>query len=77
MKPLAGRTVLVTRPADQSVELVRRLRALGATALVAPTIEIGPIRSATLTRALRELSAGDSRGSRSPAAPRWMYWHHG
>ena len=58
MKPLAGRTVLVTRPADQSVELVRRLRALGATALVAPTIEIGPIRSATLTRALRELSAG-------------------
>jgi len=31
---------------------------MGATALVAPTIEIGPIRSATLTRALRELSAG-------------------
>ena len=58
MKPLAGRTVLVTRPADQSVELVRRLQALGATALVAPTIEIGPIRSATLNRALRELSAG-------------------
>ena len=58
MKPLAGHTVLVTRPADQSVELVRRLRALGATALVAPTIEIGPIRSATLTLALRELSTG-------------------
>ena len=58
MKPLAGRTVLVTRPADQSVELVQRLRALGATALVAPTIEIGRIRSATLTRALGELSAG-------------------
>ena len=36
MKPLAGRTVLVTRPADQSVELVRRLRRLGATAIVAP-----------------------------------------
>lgn len=58
MKPLAGRTVLVTRPADQSVELIRRLRTLGATGLVAPAIEIGPIRSATLTRALRELSAG-------------------
>jgi uroporphyrinogen III methyltransferase/synthase len=58
MKPLAGRTVLVTRPADQSVELVRRLRGLGAVAIVAPTIEIAPVRSAALTRALRDLSAG-------------------
>jgi uroporphyrinogen-III synthase len=58
MKPLAGRTVLVTRPADQSVELVRRLRGLGATAIVAPTIEIAQARSAALTRALRDLSAG-------------------
>ena len=58
MKPLAGRTVLVTRPADQSVELVRRLRRLGATAIVAPAIEIGPARSAALTAALRDLSAG-------------------
>jgi uroporphyrinogen-III synthase len=58
MKPLAGRTVLVTRPADQSVELVHRLRRLGAAAIVAPTIEIMPLRSAALTRALRDLSAG-------------------
>lgn len=58
MKPLAGRTVLVTRPADQSLELVRGIRALGAAAIVAPTIEIAPIRSAALTRSLRELSAG-------------------
>lgn len=58
MKPLAGRTVLVTRPADQSVELVRRLRGLGAKAIVAPTIEIAPLRSAALTRALHDLSAG-------------------
>lgn len=58
MKPLAGRTVLVTRPADQSVELVRRLRGLGAKAIVAPTIEIAPVRSAALTRALHDLSAG-------------------
>ena len=58
MKPLAGRTVLVTRPADQSVELVRRLRRLGATAIVAPTIEIVPARSAPLTAALHDLSAG-------------------
>jgi uroporphyrinogen-III synthase len=58
MRPLAGRTVLVTRPADQSVELVRRLRGLGAKAIVAPTIEIAPVRSAALTRALHDLSAG-------------------
>jgi uroporphyrinogen-III synthase len=58
MKPLAGRTVLVTRPADQSVEVVRRLRRLGAAVIVAPTIEIAPVRSAALTRALRDLSEG-------------------
>lgn len=58
MKPLAGRTVLVTRPADQSLELVRRLRRLGATSIVAPTIEIVPGRSAALTAALHDLSAG-------------------
>lgn len=58
MKPLAGRTVMVTRPADQSVELVRRLRGLGAAAIVAPTIGIAPMRSAALTAALRDLSAG-------------------
>lgn len=58
MKPLAGRTVLVTRPADQSVELVRRLRRLGAAAIVAPAIEIAPARSAALTRALHDLSEG-------------------
>jgi uroporphyrinogen-III synthase len=58
MRPLAGKTVLVTRPADQSAELIRRLRGLGASAIVAPTIEIAPARSAALTSALRDLSAG-------------------
>ena len=58
MKALAGRTVLVTRPADQSLELVRRLGRIGAASIVAPTIEIVPARSATLTAALRDLSAG-------------------
>jgi uroporphyrinogen-III synthase len=58
MRPLSGRTVLVTRPADQSVELVRRLRGLGAASIVAPAIEIAPARSTALTRALRDLSAG-------------------
>jgi uroporphyrinogen-III synthase len=60
-KPLAGRTVLVTRPADQSVELVKLLDRLGARPIVAPAIEIGPARSAALTRALRELASGEYR----------------
>jgi uroporphyrinogen-III synthase len=57
--PLAGRTVLVTRPADQSVGLVKLLDHLGARSIVAPAIEIVPARSAALTAALRELAAGE------------------
>jgi uroporphyrinogen-III synthase len=57
-KPLSGRLVVVTRPADQSAELVRRLRRAGADPLVAPAIEIVAARSAALTRALRDLEAG-------------------
>ena len=64
VRPLAGRTVLVTRPADQSVELVRACAPRGAGAIVAPAIEIGPLRSAALTRALRDLRRVGSRGSR-------------
>jgi uroporphyrinogen-III synthase len=51
--------VLVTRPADQSATLASALRRLGADAIVAPAIEIVPARSAALTRALRDLEAGD------------------
>lgn len=58
-KPLTGRTVLVTRPADQSMALVKLLDRLGARSIVAPSIEITPVRSASLTRALRELAAGE------------------
>jgi uroporphyrinogen-III synthase len=60
-KPLAGRTVLVTRPADQSLALVKLLDRLGARSIVAPAIEIAPARSAALTRALRELASGEFR----------------
>lgn len=58
MKLLAGRTVLVTRPPDQSAELVRLLRRAGATPLVAPAIQIVAARSAELSRALRDLVEG-------------------
>jgi uroporphyrinogen-III synthase len=58
-RPLAGRTVLVTRPADQSATLVKLLDRLGARSIVAPAIEIVPARSAALTAALRDLAGGE------------------
>src|SRR2546426_10455263 len=57
-RPLAGRVVLVTRPAEQSAALGTLLRKRGATAILAPSIEIVPARSARLTRALKELGDG-------------------
>jgi uroporphyrinogen-III synthase len=58
-RPLAGRTIVVTRPLDEADALARPLRGLGARVIVAPAIEIVPARSAALTRALRELSSGE------------------
>jgi uroporphyrinogen-III synthase len=56
--PLAGRTVLVTRPADRARRLVKQLDELGARPIMAPTIELRPARSAALTAALKDLAAG-------------------
>ncbi len=58
-RTLEGKTILVTRPADQSAALVAALKRRGATAIVAPAIELVPIRSAALTRALAQLAAGE------------------
>jgi uroporphyrinogen-III synthase len=57
-RTLAGRTIVVTRPAEQAEPLVQALERLGARVLVAPTIRIVPARSAALTSALKELAAG-------------------
>ena len=58
IRPLAGRTIIVTRPADQSAALVMPLERRGARVIVAPVIELVPARSAALTRALNDLAAG-------------------
>ena len=58
MKPLAGRTVVVTRPLPEAEALARLLERRGATAIVAPAIELVPVRTAALTRALGELADG-------------------
>ncbi|MGH2640915.1 MAG: uroporphyrinogen-III synthase [Actinomycetota bacterium] len=57
-RTLAGRTILVTRPAEQAEQLVRALERRGARVLVAPTIRIVPARSAALTAAMKDLTAG-------------------
>ncbi|TMK33863.1 MAG: uroporphyrinogen-III synthase [Actinobacteria bacterium] len=56
--PLAGRTILVTRPAERSARLVKLLDQRGARAIVAPTIALRPARSAALSAALRDLAGG-------------------
>lgn len=40
--PLAGRSVLVTRPAEQATEMADQIRQLGGQPIVAPAIEVSP-----------------------------------
>jgi uroporphyrinogen-III synthase len=59
VKPLAGRTVVVTRPRPEADELAHLLERRGARTIVAPAIELTPVRSAALTKALAGLADGD------------------
>jgi len=55
---LSGRVVLVTRPPEQSEELTRILRVLGATVVSMPAIELAPAPRGPLDTAAKELAAG-------------------
>ena len=58
--PLVGKRILVTRAPHQASELAERLRALGATPILIPTIEIGPPASyAALDAAIAALADFD------------------
>jgi uroporphyrinogen-III synthase len=57
-RTLTGRTIVVTRPANQSASLVKLLDQRGAHTIIAPAIEIVPARTAALTQALKDLGAG-------------------
>jgi uroporphyrinogen-III synthase len=60
--PLAGRQVLVTRPAHQSTGLCERIEALGGRAIIAPTIATGPGDAAAMADAVRGLADGRFAG---------------
>ncbi|MEP6759471.1 MAG: uroporphyrinogen-III synthase [Actinomycetota bacterium] len=55
---LAGRTIVITRPVERAERLVNQLDQRGARVLVAPAIQLRPVRSATLATALDDLAAG-------------------
>jgi uroporphyrinogen-III synthase len=56
--PLRDKTILVTRPADRAARLVNVLDQRHAHPIVAPSIELEPVRSAALSRALGDLARG-------------------
>ncbi len=57
---LAGRCILVTRPADEAGSLAERLRSLGARVIEAPAIVIEPLQDfSEMDRAVRQLAGGE------------------
>ena len=59
-RPLAGRRVVVTRPAGQARELVQRLTALGAHVVELPLTRIEPVvEPAQIDAALAQIAAYD------------------
>lgn len=73
-KPLRGITVIVTRPREQSGDLIRGLVEAGGRAIAAPSIRIAsPASYAGLDRALRRLRNFDALVFTSQNAVRWFF----
>ena len=66
--PLAGRCILVTRPAAQSTALAQGIRDAGGAAWVFPAIEIHPVSDAALARQIDHLDEFDAAIFISPNA---------
>ncbi len=58
-QPLAGRTVLITRPAHQAAALAQRVAAAAGTAFVFPALGIEPVAADRLAQALAYLATAD------------------
>ena len=58
-RALAGRTVLVTRPAHQAAALVRTIQSAGGEAFVFPALEIEAVPAADLSVSLAQLVTAD------------------
>lgn len=70
-RPLAGRTVLVTRPTEQSVALAGAIRAAGGEAVVFPALAIEAVPATELTAQAATLDAADCVIFISPNAARF------
>ncbi len=72
-RPLQGRRILVTRPADRAADLAWRLEELGAEVVTIPTIELAPAASASAFRsALRDMKRFDWVVFTSPEGIEWF-----
>lgn len=69
--PLAGRTVLVTRPASQAAALAQAIRAAGGTAFEFPALEIEAVQLDELSAPLARLAEADIAIFISPNAARF------
>lgn len=67
-QPLAGRTVLVTRPAHQAVALAQAIRAAGGTAFEFPALAVEPVPLDELSVPLARLAEADIAVFISPNA---------
>ena len=67
-RPLAGKTVVVTRPREQAASLAEPLEHLGAEVLLAPTIRIVPRDARRRDRARRRQRSRRTTGSSSSPA---------